>query len=59
MKVIFRKDETKKYVCGICDKQFNWDDNCWWYGSYEDSEGNTEKPKATLCSNVCKNIYDK
>lgn len=59
MRVVFRKDKTKKYVCTICDKQFNWNNGCWWYGRDESPEGYEEKPNATLCSDTCKNIYVK
>lgn len=53
MKVVFKKDPSKDYVCTNCGTQFNWDEeHCWWYGEYDSD------PEAVLCSDECKEDHE-
>ena len=54
MIITFRKDPSKKYLCSVCDNQFSWSINSYWFGSYED----LDKEKIDcVCSEECKNNY--
>lgn len=48
MEISFRKDQKMKYVCSMCNKQFNWGKDCFWWGSYSDG------PIYHVCSKECK-----
>jgi hypothetical protein len=51
MKITFKKDIDKKYLCSVCDKQFKWGVNSYWFGSYSDLG---TKNIITVCSKECK-----
>ena len=48
MKISFRRDSSKKYLCSVCDQQFNWGKGCMWGGSYNDG------PEYYVCCEECK-----
>lgn len=51
MEVSLIKDKSKKYVCAECGKQFNWNDECLWYGSPD------KDPEAYFCGLKCAEKY--
>ena len=51
MEVSFKKDSAKKYVCSICETQFNWDNGSSRYGKED------EEPEAVFCSSKCAKKY--
>jgi hypothetical protein len=56
MEVTFRKDNTKKYLCSVCDEQFSWSSQSSWFGSYKDLENGKVD---CVCSEECKNKHKK
>lgn len=50
MRVVFKRDLSKKYICSICGKQFNWDNKSSRYGDLENTE-------AVFCNDVCANKF--
>jgi len=55
MKITFKKDNGKKYLCSVCDNQFSWNGQSFWYGSYKDLEN---KNIDCVCSSKCKSKYE-
>lgn len=48
MKIVYKKDVTKKYTCHYCGKPFNWNEESCRYGNYEGSGNNVN-----FCSDKC------
>ena len=47
-------DPNKKaYICDVCSRVFNWDENSGWYGSFEDLDQNPQRV-TVVCSEKCK-----
>jgi hypothetical protein len=58
MKVIFRKDKTKKHVCYTCDKQFNWHNGARNYGKMEyKTIQERRRIEKVFCSVACANKF--
>lgn len=58
MKVVFKKDPSKKYTCDNCDKQFNWNKNSIRYGKQEYKTVKEQRQDEKIfCSNKCNKEY--
>lgn len=44
--------DKKVYTCSSCGKLFNWNNNSYWYGSYNDLEMRPHKIKY-YCNKKC------
>ena len=48
-------NESKKvYECSECNKLFNWNNNYYWYGSFNQLEFNQGNHILHFCSDECK-----
>ena len=53
-------NESKKvYECENCNKLFNWTNNCYWYGSFNQLEFNKGNHILHFCSEKCKEEHQR